>query len=127
MNWNWLWVVGIIFVIYIIWKLSQSNTSTSRTSNYRASYGYSNSTLNDTQAAAVVQALVDGFSEIISRFLGGHYTSSDIRKIAIGMVAVMANENITLDQLKYNNNLVVEVAAKSAAYLTARGEIGSYR
>ncbi len=122
---NWWWL--LIIVVVVIYLISRSSSGSTR-SSYSGGSSFSPSRLSggnisDAQATALVRALIDAFDEILKKFLPSHYTSEHRHKIAIGMVAVMAAENITLEQMKDNPKLVIEVAAKSAVVLIKEGMI----
>ncbi len=109
MNWlshNWYWVLGLIALVIFIWSKSRKTSK-----------------LSPEQASALVDVLVQAFDSILANMLGNHYSALDRRKIAVGMVAIMASKNITLEKMKNNPDLVITVAAASAAVLTQCGEI----
>lgn len=109
MNWitdNWYWILGGLLLVGFLWsKRSQAPK------------------LTQAQAAALVDALIDTFDSILTTLLPERYSASDRRKIAVGMVAVMAARKISLDSMKNNPSLVVAVAAQSAAILAQEGHI----
>ncbi|HPH95207.1 MAG TPA: hypothetical protein PKW33_03510 [Anaerolineaceae bacterium] len=111
MDWlaqNWYWVVGAVILIIIV------AVSINRTRKPKVS---------DQQVGEMVVALVNAFDEILESFLSTKYSKADRKKIAIGMVAIMATDKISLDDMKRNPDMVINIAAKSAAMLTQQGEI----
>jgi F0F1-type ATP synthase membrane subunit a len=105
---NWLiWVLIAIVVVVLISKLGKKK----------------NNKLSNSQAAILANALISTFDDILTNLLGDRFSHADRRKIAMGMVAVMATENISLDRMTKDPDLVVLVAAKSAAMLAQCGEI----
>lgn len=108
LNENWLWVVGgllMLFLIYLFTRPKKRRQPTER------------------EMAAIVATLVGALEEVVEDTIGSHYTRQDRQKIAVGMVAVMATDGITLEQLVSNKALFAMVMAKSVATLTAVGEI----
>ncbi len=113
MDWlthNWWWIV--ILVLVVIYWLSQRKTETG-------------GQVTDSRAAAIVRELINAFDTILIDFLPTHYTSEHRRKIATGMVVVMAYKKITLEQMKNNPKLVIDIAAESCAILVKEGMIPS--
>jgi hypothetical protein len=110
MNWllhNWIWVlIGVVVLALAVKALSAKKN-----------------TLSNSQAALLANALIDAFDDILANLLGSRFSYTDRRKIAAGMVAVMAAERITLERMRRDPELVVLVAAKSAALLAQCGEI----
>jgi hypothetical protein len=118
-NWIWLVVAAVVVIIVIV----SSRKGKSSSSSYRFSGGSSgNLNLNQEESAAL-NALVNVLEEIVDKVVGTTYSSGDKRKIAIGMVAVMASDNVKLETLANDSKLFAEVMVKSMAHLTQSGEI----
>ena len=109
MNWltaNWYWILAAIIIVIIISNKARSSKHMSK-----------------AQAEALVDLLVEAFDSILTTILPDRYDSYDRRKIALGMVAIMASQNISLDKMEKNPKLVVTLAAQSAAVLVRAGQI----
>lgn len=117
-NWGWLVVAAVVVIIIV----AVSRKGKSSSSSYRSSGGSGGLNLNSEERAAL-NALVDALEGIVDQVLGSTYSSADKRKIAIGMVAVMATENVKLESLANDTQLFAEVMLKSITNLTKSGEI----
>ena len=118
---NWIWLVVAAVVVIIIVAASQKGKGSS--SGYRSS-GSSSSGLNlNQEESAALNSLVNVLEEIVDKVVGTTYSPGDKRKIAIGMVAVMASDNVKLEALANDSKLFAEVMVKSMAHLTQSGEI----
>jgi hypothetical protein len=108
MDWlsqNWIWVLAAILAAVIVVRGSRSRQAGQHPSR------------------VLLAAILSAFYDIIVEVLGRQYSPQDCQKIAVGMVAVMAMERLTLQDLERNPNLVLEVAAKSAVILSKNGAI----
>ena len=114
-NWIWLVVAAVVVIIVIVSsRKGKSSSGSSRSSG--------NLNLNQKESEAL-NALVNVLEEIVDKVVGTTYSSGDKRKIAIGMVAVMASDNVKLETLANDSKLFAEVMVKSMTYLTQSGEI----
>ena len=104
---NWTWsaaAVGILIVIYALTRPKKPSFS-------------------NHNAGAIVAALVSALENVVDGTIGSHFSQVDRQKIAVGMIAVMATDNITLEQLISDKRLFAAVMAKSVATLVSAGEI----
>jgi hypothetical protein len=121
-NWGWLVLAAIVVIVFIAYS-RKGQSSTNRYRPGKSSSGGLN--LNQEESAAL-NALVNVLEEIVDKVVGSTYSSGDKRKIAIGMVAVMASDNIKLETLANDSKLFAEVMVKSMAHLTKSGEIHAH-
>lgn len=118
---NWIWLVVAAIAVIIIIVVSRKGQSPS-SQPWKSGRSSGNLTLNQDESRAL-NSLVDVLEEIVDKVVGSTYSSGDKRKIAIGMVAVMASENIKLEKLAEDSKMFAEVMVKSMAHLTKTGEI----
>lgn len=109
MNWltnNWYWILaGIVFILFIVGKASKKPE------------------ISRESAERLVDRLIETFDSILANVLGCRISASDRRKIAIGMVAIMAAKGITIEMMQKDPQTVVNMALESAALLLQHGEI----
>jgi hypothetical protein len=117
-NWGLLLVAAIVVIVVI--AVSQRGKSSSRST--RSGGGLN---LNQQETAAL-NSLVDVLEEIVDKVVGSTYSPGDKRKIAVGMVAVMATENIKLESIANDTKIFAEVMVKAMAHLTKSGEIHAH-
>lgn len=112
---NWIWILGGLLVLaaVVVFVLS-------RRSGRRSSKGLD---LDDMKRAALVKALVDALEGVVEEAVGTRYGRKDRQKIAIGMLAVMVTEDISLEQLTSDKKLFVAVMLKSMTVLWGEGMI----
>lgn len=131
---NWLWVLIGLVLLYLVYRWGRSygssspNTNTIRTSTpTRSMPSTSSSRPSKEQEMAVMGFLVSKLSEalegVVDGTVGRHYDKQDRQKIAMGMIAVMAADKISLDRMSSDPALFATVMIKSIAMLTQRGEI----
>ena len=120
MDWltdNWMWVVGGVLVVAAVFVLIRSQVSSgSRRKGKR-------SKLSDSEKKKLVKALVDALEGVVDDVMGKDYGRKDREKIAMGMIAVMAADDITLKQLTSNEALFAAVMLKSVKILSDKGII----
>jgi hypothetical protein len=120
MDWladNWMWVVGGVLVVAAVFVLIRSQVSSgSRRKGKR-------SELSDSEKKKLVKALVDALEGVVDDVIGRDYGRKDREKIAMGMIAVMAADDITLKQLTSNEALFAAVMLKSVKILSDKGII----
>lgn len=112
---NWIWILGGLLVLaaVVVFILS-------RRSGRRGSKGLD---LDDMEQAVLVKALVDALEGVVEDALGTRYGHKDRQKIAIGMVAVMAADDISLERLSSDKKVFVAVMLKSMTVLRQKGII----
>jgi len=116
-NWGWLAVAAVIVIIVIaVSRKGQSSSSKGSSGNLN---------LNQEESAAL-NSLINVLEEIVDKVLGTTYSPGDKRKIAIGMVAVMASDHVKLETLANDSKIFAEVMVKSMAHLTKTGEIHAH-
>lgn len=74
----------------------------------------------------LVTKLTGALEEVVDDTVGRHYDRQDRQKIAIGMVAVMVAEKISLERMTSDPALFATVMFKSIATLTRVGEIAAH-
>ena len=121
-NWGWLVLAAIVVIVFIAY----SRKGQSSTNRYRPSKSSSGGLNLNQEESAALNALVNVLEEIVDKVVGSTYSSGYKRKIAIGMVAVMASDNIKLENLANDSKLFAEVMVKSMAHLTKSGEIHAH-
>ena len=113
MDWlaqNWIWVVGALVIVLIVYFVTRKPGSKK---------------LSERDAERIFSALVAALENAVDDTIGQHYTRQDRQKIAMGMIAVMATDEIPLERLISNKILFAAVMAKSVAALTSAGEISA--
>jgi hypothetical protein len=105
---NWLWVVGGVLLLVVIYVFTRPKKPRQP---------------SDREMAAMVAGLVNALERVVDDAIGRNYSRTDRQKIAIGMVAVMMSQDISLDRLTSNPALFATVMAKSVATLQSAGEI----
>ena len=120
MNWladNWMWVVGGVLVVAAVFVLIRSQVSSGSRRKGKLSK------LSDSEKKKLVKALVDALEGVVDDVIGKDYGRKDREKIAMGMIAVMAADDITLKQLTSNEALFAAVMLKSVKILSDKGII----
>lgn len=112
---NWIWIVGGLIVLVAVVVFVRSRRS--------GRGGSGDLDLDEMERAALVRALIDALEGVIEEAIGTRYGRKDRQKIAIGMVAVMAGEDISLEQLRSDKKLFVAVMLKSMTMLWEQGII----
>jgi hypothetical protein len=80
---------------------------------------------SDQEIAVMVAALVAALERAVDDTVGRNYSRPDRQKIAIGMVAVMMDDDIPLERLTSSPALFAMVMAKSIATLQSAGQIST--
>ena len=104
---NWLLIVGVLLVLVLIYMFTRPKKKK----------------LTDREMAAIVAALINALERVVDDTIGRDYSRQDRQKIAMGMVAVMMMDDISLEQITSNPAIFAAVMAKSVATLQATGEI----
>ena len=120
MDWltdNWMWVVGGVLVVAAVFVLIRSQVSSGSRRKGKLSK------LSDSEKKKLVKALVDALEGVVDDVIGRDYGRKDREKIAMGMIAVMAADDITLKQLTSNEALFAAVMLKSVKILSDKGII----
>jgi hypothetical protein len=105
---NWTWVAGAALIVFFIYLFTRKPRKRG---------------LTDAEAKRVMNALIDALENVVDDTIGQLYSRQDRQKIALGMIAVMAAEHISLEQLISSKTLFASVMAKSVAALTRTGQI----
>jgi hypothetical protein len=138
---NWIWVLAGIGLLLLVFLWGRSRGSSSSTTNRatnstvrptpaRYTSSPSPSQPNREQEMAIMgfllSKLTDAMESIVDDTVGRHYNKQDRHKIAMGMVAVMAAEEIPLDRMTADPALFAAVMIKSIATLTSIGQISAH-
>lgn len=134
MDWlvdNWLFVGAGIVIVVLIYVFSQNSNSGSKQSTRSSGVSRSGSNRNLTEAekdrafGLLLTKLSEALETVVDDAVGRYYNRQDREKIAMGMIAVMAAESISLDRMTSDGKLFAEVMLKSIATLTQMGEIST--
>lgn len=113
---NWLWVAGGALILLLIYFFTRPRSKRTRELT-RAE--------QERLAGVLMAKLTDALEGVVDDTIGRHYTRQDRKKIAMGMIAVMMADRISLEQLTSDRALFAAVMAKSVATLTAGGHISA--
>ena len=111
---NWIWVVAAVVIVGGIYALTKAG-------HKRRQHAEAKKYLT------AIVALIDTFQEVVRETIGSHYTREDRTKIAIGMVAVMLAEKISVEQMSEDRAVFASVLMKSVVVLTRQNEISQPR
>ena len=115
---NWIWVAGALLVVFLIYLFTRPRQPQRRSG---ASLGLSS--VDERTVAFLVARISASLQSVVDETVGSHYSSADRQKIAVGMVAIMATDGISLDRIASDGALFGIVMLKSIATLTHLGEI----
>lgn len=79
--------------------------------------------ISDAEAKKAIAVVANALEKVIDDVVGQTFGREDRQKIAVGMIAVMAAENISLNQLVNNEKTFAAVMLKSIAILKNSGQI----
>jgi hypothetical protein len=120
---NWLWVAGGALVLFLIYLFTRPKKS-SRSSRGRSVPSTRRRQPSEQEVVGVLLSkLVDALEGVVDDTVGRHYTREDRKRIAVGMVAIMTTQKISLERLVSDKSLFVAVMLKSIADLTKMGLI----
>lgn len=123
---NWIWIVGAVVLVYLINVFTRkpaTNKPARRPVQRAPAQRSSNRQLSQQDADRIFNALLQALENVVDDTIGKHYSRQDRQKIAMGMLAVMATENISLEQLVSNKMMFLAVMAKSVDALTKSGVV----
>lgn len=117
MDWfidHWYWIAGAFLLFLFIRYMGQPSSSSTPQS----------SKLTSAQQDLLVK-LIDALENVVDETVGRHYTRTDRQKIALGMVLIMATDDISPDKLIKTPGVFSEVMLRAIAALTANGQIST--
>lgn len=115
------WAIAIILVLsffYNLGKESAGNNNTSSNVNRINKGGTS-----DAETRRALAMLANALEKVIDDVIGRSFNRQDREKIAVGMIAVMAAESISIERLINDSTLFAAVMLQSIKILTESGEI----
>jgi hypothetical protein len=134
---NWLWVLAGLVLLYVVYRWGRSRSARSSSKNYISRPAPTRSAANTTSsrltreqemaaAGFLLSRLTEAMETVVDETVGRHYDKHDRHKIAMGMVAVMAAEEVSLERMTSEPALFAAVMIQSIATLTSVGEISAH-
>jgi len=124
---NWLLVAGGILVLFFVYLRARpkKGSRSRRRKSSSSSRGGQLSSAQKRAVAVLLSKLVNALEGVVDNTVGRHYAREDRKRIAVGMIAIITAEKISLERLISNKTLFAAVMLKSIASLTKMGMISA--